>query len=82
MQIVQKVAMLVSALTGFILAAEQEGNGEKKKEKVITMMKDFVKDYGEENLPGFIVDLFQNEAFLSAILEITVWSLKKFNLLK
>jgi len=82
LELVQKVATLVAALTGFVLAAEQEGNGQEKKKKAVESMKEFVKSYGKDNLPNFVYDLFQNEDFLSPLLEILVWSLKKFNLLK
>lgn len=81
LKLVQKVALMISALIGFILAAEQEGNGEEKKSKAINAMVEFVENYGKDKMPDFVYELFTNENFLSPLLEVLVWSLKKFNLL-
>ena len=82
MKSIQKIATLIAALIGFILAAEQPENGAEKKQKVIEKMQEFVNEYGRENLPEFLVELFSSEAFLSPILELMVWTLKRLDFLK
>lgn len=81
-ELIKTIATLVAALSAFVLAAETPGNGDKKKEKVIEAIQEFMNDQLKEKLPILIYNALSNKKFLGLLLELKLWGIKAAGFLK